>query len=250
MTKKETDALALAALMRLDFARLNEVMAVFRQFIKSAEGNHVSYSNILPMLEKLMASFGPLRANKHAEALMKAVSRRFSEAMDANIIFTCFLVRPIGKRHYSVVTRSSKFAASMKTIWKRGVVTLSKAFSYEIARITSLFQDYLDNPRQFHSMKDLCTYWPRRVSVGSQQHDTDSFVDLVKRLEAFPATECACERLFCQLRNLVGDFRHQMSHSMIADLLVIKTRITWPNAAQIQKCTEILKEGQSDTVPD
>jgi hypothetical protein len=34
--KEETDALA--ALMRLDFARLNEVMAVFRRFIKSAEG--------------------------------------------------------------------------------------------------------------------------------------------------------------------------------------------------------------------
>jgi hypothetical protein len=51
--EEETDPLA--ALMRLDFARLNEVMAVFRRFIKSAEGNPVSYSNILPMLEKLMA---------------------------------------------------------------------------------------------------------------------------------------------------------------------------------------------------
>jgi hypothetical protein len=44
------------------------------------------------------------------------------------------------------------------------------------------------------------------------------------------------------LRNLVGDFRHQMSDSMIVDLLVIKTRIIWPNAAQIQECAEILKE--------
>jgi hypothetical protein len=35
--KEETDALA--ALMPFDFARLNEVMAVFRWFIKSAEGN-------------------------------------------------------------------------------------------------------------------------------------------------------------------------------------------------------------------
>jgi hypothetical protein len=114
----------------------------------------------------------------------------------------------------------------------------------------SLFQDYLDNPRQFHSVKDLCTNWPRRVSIASQQHDTDSFVDLVKRIKAFPATECACERLFCQLRNLVGHFRRQISDSMIADRLVIKTRIIWPNDAQIQDCAEILKEGQSDTGPD
>jgi hypothetical protein len=86
--------------------------------------------------------------------------------------------------------------------------------------------------------------------MAGQQHDTDSFVDLVKRIEAFPATECACERLFCQLRNLVADFRHQMSGSMIVDPLVIKTRIIWPSAAKIKECAEILKEVQSDTVPD
>jgi hypothetical protein len=109
--KEETDALA--ALIRLDFARLNEVMTVFRRFIKSVEGNSVSYSNIFPVLEKLMANLGALRANKHAEALMNAISRRFSEATDVNIISTCFLVTLIGKRYYSAVTRPGTFAASM-----------------------------------------------------------------------------------------------------------------------------------------
>jgi hypothetical protein len=221
--KGETDALV--ALMRLDFVRLNEVVAIFRRFIKSAEGNSVSYSNIFPMLEKLMTDLGALRANKHAEALINAVSRRFSGTTDVNIIFTCFLVTPIGKRYHSAVARPSEFAASMETMWKKGVVTLSKTFYYDIAQMISLFQDYLDNRRQFHSVKDLCMNWPRRLSIAGQRHDTNSFVDLVKRVEAFPATECACERLFCQLRNLVGDFRHQMSDSMIVDLLVIKTRI-------------------------
>jgi hypothetical protein len=246
--KEETDALA--ALMRVDSARLNEVMAVFRRFIKSAEGNSVSYSNIFPMLEKLMANLGALRANKHAEALMNAVLRRFSETTDVNIIFACFLVTPIGKRYYGVVMRPSEVAASMETMWKKGVATLSKALHYDVAQITSLFQDYLDNPCWFHSVKELCTNWHRRVSMSGRQRDTDSFVDLVKRIEALPATECACERLFCQLRNLVGDFRHQMSDSMIVDLLVIKTRIIWPNAAQIQERAEVLKEVQPDTVPD
>jgi hypothetical protein len=37
---------------------------------------------------------------------------------------------------------------------------------------------------------------------------------------------------------------------MIVDPLVIKTRIIWPDAAQIQECAEILKEGQSYTGPD
>jgi hypothetical protein len=67
--------------------------------------------------------------------------------------------------------------------------------------------------------------------MAGGQDDSHSFVDLVKRIDDFPAAECACERLFCQLRNLVGDFRHQMSDSMIVDLLVIKTRIISPNAA-------------------
>jgi hypothetical protein len=40
------------------------------------------------MLEKLMANLGALPANKHAEALMNAVSRHFSETTDVNIIFT------------------------------------------------------------------------------------------------------------------------------------------------------------------
>jgi hypothetical protein len=134
--KEETDALA--ALMRLDIARLNEVMAVFRRFIKSAEGNSVSYSNIFPMLEKLMANLGALRANKHAEAPMNAFLRGFSETMDVNIIFICFLVTPIGKTYYRTVTRPSEFAASMGTMWKKGVVTLSKAFYCDVAQMISL----------------------------------------------------------------------------------------------------------------
>jgi hypothetical protein len=127
-----------------------------------------------------MANLAALRANKHAEALMNVVSRRVSETTDVNIIFTCFLVTPIGKRYYSIVTRSSEFTASMETMWKKGVVTLSKAFHCDVAQMTSSFQDYLDNPRQFHSVKDLCTNWPRRVSMAGRQHDTDSFFDLVE----------------------------------------------------------------------
>jgi hypothetical protein len=143
--------------MRLDFARLNEVMAVFRRFIKSAEGTSVSYSNTSTTLEKLMANLAAVRANKHAEAFMNAVSRRFSETTDVNIIFTCFLVTPIGKTYYSAVTRPSQFAASMETMWKKGAATLSKAFSCDVVQMTSLFQDYFDDPRQFHSVNDLCT---------------------------------------------------------------------------------------------
>jgi hypothetical protein len=62
------------------------------------------------------------------------------------------------------------------------------------------------------------------VSIAGRQLDADPFIYLVKRIEASPATEGACEKLVCQLRNLVGDFGHQMCDSMITGLLVIKTR--------------------------
>jgi hypothetical protein len=45
-------------------------------------------------------------------------------------------------------------------------------------------------------MKDLCTNWPQWVSMASQQQNTDSFIDLVKRMEAFSATECAYKKFF------------------------------------------------------
>jgi hypothetical protein len=41
-----------------------------------------------------------------------------------------------------------------------------------------------------------------------------------------------------------------MSNSMTVDLLMIKTRIIWPDAPQIEEYAEILKEVQSDTGPD
>jgi hypothetical protein len=206
--KEETEAMA--ALNHLDVGRLNEVLAIFTGFVKSVEGNSVSYFNIFPMLQKLMANLGSLRANKHTETLMKAVSERFSRTTDLNMIFTCFLVTPDGKRYYSDVPQPGAFVASMEAMWNRGVAAFAAAFSYSVAHMTDLFQNYLDHPRQFRSVMDLCANYPRSVSIAGQQLDTGPFVDLVKRIEAFPATECACERLFCQLHNLVGDFRHQM----------------------------------------
>jgi hypothetical protein len=68
----------LAALNCLDIARLNEVMTIFTRFIKCGEENSISYSDIFPMLQKLMVDLGSMRANKHTEILMQTVSERFS----------------------------------------------------------------------------------------------------------------------------------------------------------------------------
>jgi hypothetical protein len=249
--KEETEAMA--ALNRLNVDMLNEVLTIFPRFVKSGEGNSVTYFEIFPMLQKLMADLGSLCANEHAETFTKAVSEGLSHPTDLNIIFTCFLVTPDGKRYSSDVPRPGVFVASMEAIWNRGVAALAAAFSYSVAHMTDLFQNYLDHPRQFGSLMDLCATYPRSVSIAGQQLDTGPFVDLLKRIEAFPATECACERFFCQLRNLVSGFRHQMCDSMIVDLLVIKTGIIWPNGTHIKECSDILRRAskvQSDAEPD
>jgi hypothetical protein len=132
----------------------------------------------------------------------------------------------------------------------QGIDTLAKVFSYDVAELIKLFQDYSYNPGQFASMKDLYSNYPQFSSIAGRQLDTRSFADLVKIIEAFPATTCACVKLSCQFRTLVRNPRHQMSDFMIVDPLMIKAKIIWPDASQIKECAEILREVQSDTGPD
>jgi hypothetical protein len=73
--KEETEAPA--ALKHLDIGRLYDVIAVFTQFIKSAQGNSVSYFSTFSIVQKLIHNLRPLRPGKYSETLMKAVSKRF-----------------------------------------------------------------------------------------------------------------------------------------------------------------------------
>jgi hypothetical protein len=59
---------------------------------------------------------------------------------------------------------------------------------HDVAEMIRLFQDYLYNPGQFDSVKDLRSNESQFISVASQQLDTCSVTDLLKRIEAFPAT--------------------------------------------------------------
>jgi hypothetical protein len=96
-------------------------------------------------------------------------------------------------------------------------------------------------------VNDLYSNYQRCVSVAGRQIDTSPYVDLVKRIEAFPATKSVCEKLFCELYNQARDFWQQMSDSLIVHLLMIKARIIWSDATHIKECAEALGEVQSDT---
>jgi hypothetical protein len=119
---------ALAALNRLDVARLNQVMAIVARFIRCGEGIFIRYLDISPMLLKSMANLGSIRFNKYVETLMRAVSECFSQTADSNIIFACCLVMPVEQRYSSAVQQSSAFAASTELMRNQGLDTLARAF--------------------------------------------------------------------------------------------------------------------------
>jgi hypothetical protein len=106
------------------------------------------------MLQNFTVNLGFLRRNKYAETLMQAVSECFSRTTSLNIIFTCYLVMPVGKRYYGPVQRSGVLAASMEAMPRQGATTLARAFSYNVTQMISLFQDYLDNLHSFRPVKD------------------------------------------------------------------------------------------------
>jgi hypothetical protein len=70
---------ALAALKRLDAGRLNKVMSLFTQFIRSVERKSVSSFSMYPILPELLANLGSLGVDKHAENFAKAVRGRLSQ---------------------------------------------------------------------------------------------------------------------------------------------------------------------------
>jgi hypothetical protein len=115
------------------------------------------------------------------------------------------------------------FVASLEAMCNSAVATLATALFCDVVHITNFIHNYLNNRRQFGSMRDLHTDCWQCVSIARWQLDTRPFVDSAKRIEDPPARECACDRLFCQLHNLVGTFRDSMIDSMILELLGVKT---------------------------
>jgi hypothetical protein len=147
---------------------------------------------------------------------MQTVSKRFSRTTDLNVIFVCCLVTPAGIGDSGAIQRPRSFAAGMKAMWQPGIDTLAKVFSYNVAGMTELFQDYLYNPHQFDSVKDLYSNYPQISSVARQQLDTRLFADLLKRVEGFPATECACEKRFSGKCDQTQDHTKRLPNATIS----------------------------------
>jgi hypothetical protein len=74
------------------------------------------------MLQRLRLKFGSLRANKHTETLMQAVSEGIWQTANLNIIFACCLATHLR----SDITALSSDQAHSPQAWKQGVDILTK----------------------------------------------------------------------------------------------------------------------------
>jgi hypothetical protein len=104
------------------------------------------------------------------------ISERFSRTTNFNITFACRMVKPVGKTYDGVVPRASPFTATKEVTSKQGTDILTRAFSYDVAQITSLFLDHVNNPGQCGSVKGLYSNDQQYFSVASQRLDNCSFV--------------------------------------------------------------------------
>jgi hypothetical protein len=77
---------------------------------------------------------------------------------------------------------------------------------------------------------------------------TGSLVGLGQRMAVFPATETACERLFCHIRNLIGDFRQAMTTDTIRLLVRIRLHHLWnaDDTHDVPSVTSRLRGGVDD----
>jgi hypothetical protein len=78
--KDKTETEARAARNSADVARLNEVIALFTRFMKSAAGKSISNFHIFPILQRLFSNLGSLCALRHSAALPECFHRLRSSA--------------------------------------------------------------------------------------------------------------------------------------------------------------------------
>jgi hypothetical protein len=74
-------------------------------------------------------------------------------------------------------------------------------------------------------------------SLASGCTPTDAFVEMGQRMSTFPATECCCARLFCNVRNIVGGFRHALD-PILRDLVTIRMDVIWGQERKSQNMFE------------
>jgi hypothetical protein len=210
--------------------QLYAVIKSMTKLILGLELNRAVYSDALPKIADTVGRLQWLESqgNGYAKDARILLLHRMTTTASFPFIVATFLLAPQGHFHITSCPRDSEYVLFLEAQAIKGLKDLSRTFkdSWPV-QLVQLFKFYLwEMPTVNVSASDFWRHFPpylplyatvnleqterRRngeFSLASGCTPTVSLALMGMRMAAFPATETCCERLFCQIRNLIGDFR-------------------------------------------
>lgn len=228
----------------LNLKNLDKVFQNANSFIKTIESNSFSlnslYSNIHLFYLKLenLTSEGNIYSEKFSECF----SRKFFSFVDNGFVLVCFLLTPKGLKYFRDLDKDCQFVHILYTTTRKSFRVLCTTFNLDFIVGDVLFNLYLTSSLEIIS-ENPYTYWEnfskmvlisnnsftgdaisdvKRKELIGQNICTDILVEVAKRSLEFATAEASAERVFCYVRNLIGDFRGNMGSELIEALVRIK----------------------------
>jgi len=210
---------ALSALNQVDWPALDGVLQAMAAFVARSEEDGFSLFDVFPEFETCVGSLRALQGerNPYAEAMVTKLGGRFLETHDWLSIVVSYLVTFNGWRYYQQCP-DGQIRESLTSTFKLGLSKLGAVFGS--GDLASEAEQYLHAaiPEDFDL--EANGGWIQTAEQGIQM--SAGFIDLMKRMAEFPASEAGCERVFSLLRHLCGGYRWNLSSEMIQALMTIK----------------------------
>jgi hypothetical protein len=220
---------ARSCLQTLHIPDLAQVFTIFTAFLFRLESNSAVYSQVFPTFAHALSEFEHLPNNRYRSRASLCLCGRFGRTADFSHIVAIYLLSPVGRKHIRESVRTSFYAGWMESFAREGIRSLCAIFHIESDNVIDLFLHYLwEMGPETMPTREFWAHFPKFVTLReSGCTSAASLIELGERMAEFPATECSCERIFCQVRNLVGDFRQHMKSGTLRDLVRIRMHRLW-----------------------
>jgi hypothetical protein len=267
LSEKNFDV-AVSALRMLTITDLAQVLNLLSLLIVRIEGNSTTYNQVFPAFASAIWELEHLPGNRYSQSVVRFLTGRLTSTTDFSWIVATYLLSPSGHHHIRQFQRYDRYPQLLEARALEGIKTLCNIFKLENRQIEHLFRFYIwemetEETSTIQHWAHFPSYLPlreartieenrlRQANVFSEESgctSTAPLVELGHRMAVFPATECSCERLFCNVRNLIGDFRQSVSSTTLRNLVRIRLHHLWNDdrASDVQSVTSRLQAGVDD----
>jgi hypothetical protein len=199
---------------------------LINRFIQEIESNSISLPMTFPIISTLFANFASCTAenNKYAELFASKFLFRFTTTENLNTFFFCFGFTFEGFNYLQTMNKELNMYSLLYHSITNSIKEMAPLFQYDAQEILDQFSFLLSNPLE-PSIKNTAMMWDSLSDDFQIENEIFHFAkikDFAKRLNAFPATECGCERVFSHMRNIIGDERKSLSLNSIRNILRIR----------------------------